>query len=183
MRGGNGRQPCAHAERAAWGYFRSGAWAIHRPYRRREVSHATLLPCPGAPAHCRATPVHVPPIAVDATPGRAGQAMSRRCCHPSKRPSPGLERGGAGRRLPLGRGASLVERIPEDAAGERPGMVPIFEQYLAIHDGVVDPLASSRTRQPPAGKSCTVSSGSGLTVSGSKIVIWAASPGRSSPRS
>ena len=138
-------EPCARREP----HRRTSAWG-HRPYTGPSTQ-TQGFPCDSSAVYgypCTVeSPVHVSPIATDATPRLACQGMSRRCCHPSTRPSPGLGRGGIGRHLPLGRGAALAERIPQDAPGERTGMAPIFEQHLAIHDSVVDALGEFA---PPA---------------------------------
>gem|GEM_PF-6148760 len=39
-----------------------------------------------------------------------------------------------------GCGRRVVQGVPQDAARQGAGMAPVFEQHLAIHDGVVDPL-------------------------------------------
>jgi vitamin B12/bleomycin/antimicrobial peptide transport system ATP-binding/permease protein len=80
-------------------------------------------------------------------------------------------------------GPVMVQGIPEDASRQRPGLVPIFEQHLAVDDGVVD-ASGEFPDAPLAGwKTCTTSSGSVPTGSGSKRVMSAARPGRSRPRS
>src|SRR5712691_6451351 len=62
-------------------------------------------------------------------------------------PSPWRGRGG-GEGSRLRRGRLVVQGVPQDASRQSAGMAPVFEQHLAIHDGVVDPLGEFP--DPPA---------------------------------
>src|SRR6266850_4667391 len=66
-------------------------------------------------------------------------------------PSPWPGRGGTEGCAGLGFGRLVVQGVPQDAARQRAGMAPVFEQYLAIDDGVMDTLGEF-PNAPAAGR-------------------------------
>src|SRR5712691_631753 len=55
-------------------------------------------------------------------------------------PAPWPGSGGTAGCAGLGCGRLVVQGVAQDASRQRAGMAPVFEQHLAIDDGVVDPL-------------------------------------------
>src|SRR4029453_14570338 len=144
---------------------------------RQEVTSVTAPACTSAPTRCRETQYTLPMSLVT----RRLDSRARRPCAAAPTPESAP---------PLGWGEEIPGSSCRYAAAlfwyrvfrrTRPGSAPVWcpSSSSTWPFTMVEwiPLASSRPRQPPAGKSCTVSSGNGLTVSGSKIVMSAASPG------